>query len=148
MIRAPSYFQTFSSIFQARVDRKSNNITLTWEASCSVIDDPIGYMVTYKDTVSGRSSYVSITKTVSTALTHLFNTAKYGTDYEFSVHVDLPDARTSNTVRVKTLPLPIPEGLYSYPNMNTSVHEIAWRPPQKMPMYLKKEMEKKKITYR
>ena len=76
--------------FQARVDR-SNNITLTWEASCTVIDEPIGYMVTYEDLTSGRSSYASYPKTVNTKLTQKFDTGiKYGTEYEFSVHVDVP----------------------------------------------------------
>ena len=131
--------------FQARVDR-SNNITLSWEASCTVIDQPIGYIVTYKDMKNGKTSYASYSKTVNTQLSKEFDTGiKYGTEYEFSVSVDVPNARGSNMVRIKSIQLPVPEGLYSYPNVNTSVHEIAWRAPQKLPTYLKNG---NKIKYR
>ena len=134
---------------QALVDRWTNRITLTWDSSCTVIDQPIGYIISSKDLTTGQIFYVSISKTVSTNLRHTFDKeVKYGTEYQFSIHTDLPDAQISSLISVKTLPLPVPEALVTFPNLNESTHDIMWKTPLNLSSYLQKQMDQHKLSYR
>lgn len=131
------------------MDPTSNQIKLSWDASCSVIDQPIGYTLSAKDKITGQTSYYQISKTVSTKLRHEFNSdVKYGTEYEFTVHTDVANSQSSSQISVKTVALPTPEALVTYPMVNDSSHEIRWRAPASLSSYLQSQMTKNLISYR
>ena len=138
--------------FQSLLDRQTNNIKLSWEASCTVIDQSIGYVLHYQDMTTTRKSQIQISKTVETRLTQTFkeNSVKYGTEYQFWVETDVQNAQKSNVVSVKTLALPIPEMLTSFQNVNTSKHDIRWKAPsdQHLTPYLQKQLKNNKVSYR
>ena len=131
------------------VDRTSNTIRITWNASCSVISDAIGYQLGITDKVTGHTSYVTLSRTRNTSLTHVFDkNVKYGAEYEFTVQTDDPNAQKTQKYAVKTVPIPIPEGLNTFLDVNASTHEIAWSLPENLPTDLKNEVKRNKISYR
>ena len=124
-------------------------IRITWNASCSVINDAIGYQLGITDKTTGSTSYVNLMRTQNTSLTHVFDkNVKYGTAYQFTVQTDDPNAQKSPKYTVKTLPIPVPAGLTTFLNVNASTHEIAWNIPNKLPSYLQKKVNAQKIQYR
>ena len=131
------------------VDRTTNTIRITWSASCSVISEAIGYQLGITDKTTGSTSYIKILRTTNTSLSHVFDkNVKYGTEYEFTVQTDDPNAKKTEKYVVKTLPIPIPEGLNTFLDVNASTHEIAWSLPAKLPSYLQNEVHRKKLSYR
>ena len=74
--------------FQSQLNRSNNEIKLSWDSSCSVIDQPIGYVITYKDLTTDQGSRIMKSKTVDTKLSHTFKdtSVKYGTEYRFTVN--------------------------------------------------------------
>merc|ERR1719447_213641 len=133
---------------QATVDPSNNNIKLTWDASCSVIDQPIGYFLTSKDLTTNKSANIKYTRTVNTRLDKEISNVQFGTRIEFTVATDVQNAQSSNVVTVKSVDLPTPEALVSFPNLNTSQHEIRWQVPKKMPKYPQKQQKDHKLSYR
>ena len=122
---------------------------MNWNASCKVIDEPIGYFIKAVDKIAGKTAYNSIMKTVNNTLSHVFSqNVKYDTEYVFSVYTDAANAYQSNSVLVKSLPLPQPEAFTTFPNLNTSMHDVMWKYPKKMSSYLQKQVKNKKVTFR
>ena len=82
------YFNICLFFFQSQINRSTNEIKLSWDSSCSVIDQPIGYVVTYKDLTTDQGSRIMKSKTVDTKLSHTFKdtSVKYGTEYRFTVN--------------------------------------------------------------
>ncbi len=113
------------------------------------MDQPMGYKITCVDKTSGARAYTAISKTVKTELIHVFDDKiKYGTEYEFSVQTDVQNALASNLVSVKTMPLPQPEALVTFPDVESSSHHIKWNAPKSLPNYLQREKDANKLSYR
>ena len=139
----------FSFTFKATVDRSTNEIRITWDASCSVINEPIGYQLGIVDKTTGSTAYLAKLPTTDIHLSHIFNeNVKYGTEYEFTVQTKDANAQKSKAYTVQTLPIPVPAGLTTFLNVNASTHEIAWNVPGKLPSYLQKRVNSKKLQYR
>ena len=144
-----TFFLLISCLFQATVDRSNNVIRITWDASCSVINEAIGYQLGITDKTTGSTSYIKLNPTQNTSLTHVFDkNVKYGTAYEFTVQTDDPNAQRTPKYTVQTLPIPVPAGLTTFLNVNASTHEIAWNVPNKLPSYLQKKVNAQKVQYR
>lgn len=73
---------------------------------------------------------------------------KYGTEYDIYVMTDAANAISSKRIRVKTVPIPTPEVLTTYLDVNSSTHEIMWHPASELPNYLKAEVNAKKVNYK
>ena len=124
-------------------------IRITWDASCSVINEAIGYQLGITDKTTGSTSYIKLNPTQNTSLTHVFDkNVKYGTAYDFTVQTDDPNAQRTPKYTVQTLPIPVPAGLTTFLNVNASTHEIAWNVPNKLPSYLQKKVNAQKVQYR
>lgn len=127
---------------KARLDPSVNAITLTWSASCPNVDQAIGYQLSAKDLVSGKTTYLELAASTRSNFRHLWNSkVRYGTSYEIRVQTSTADSQSSEKVVINTVPIPMPEMLTTHIDVNSSSHVFMWQAPRNLPPYLKKDKE-------
>ena len=125
-----------------------NIITLSWTASCPIINEPIGYKVQAKDLVTNKLAEIKTLASTKSSFTHVLNkNVKLGASYQFSVATDVDQSQWSKPVSVKTNPLPTPEAVSAFINLNGSAVEVHWGQPN-LTNYLSTQKTNEKVHYK
>ena len=127
-------------------------MSISWNASCPVIDVEIGYVLEVKDLFKNYISSIKLDKTKAVNFKHPIEKGlKLGTTYEIRVKTDNPNSKWSKAVQVKTRHVPIPDAVTVYNQLvdkkakkaaATDPQEqvvVQWEKPKKLPAYLEQD---------
>ena len=129
-------------------DHSQNVITLSWSASCPIINQPIGYTIQAKDLVTKKVAETTILASTDSSFTHVLDkNVKLGTSYEFRVATVVDQSQWTKPVTVKTNPLPTPEAVSAFINLNGSAIEVHWGQPN-LTNYLSTQKTNEKVHYK
>ncbi|KAJ8687024.1 hypothetical protein QAD02_022818 [Eretmocerus hayati] len=93
-----------------RVSRgdKADVMLITWSASCSTIDEPIGYTITITEVALSKTSILSLPPTNETALKHVLRNIKLGGRFNVTVATNAEGAIPSQVVVYNAPPIAPP----------------------------------------
>ena len=128
-------------------------MSISWTASCPVIDEAIGYVLEVKDmSKTDKISRTSLSKTKDVNFNHPVDAGlKLGTTYEIRVKTDNPNSKWSKPVQVKTRHVPIPAAVTVFNQLVDNKGKkaatddpqeqvvIKWEKPKQLPDYLEKD---------
>ena len=135
----------------ARLDPSSNRISLSWEPSCEGVDPSIKYDIHIRDVKFDKETTITIMNAHGSTPTirhDLTKSVRYGAEYEIYVQTSTANSAKSNTVWVKTVPMPMPEYITAHLNVNDSTHDIIWKKEENLPPYLQNQDAQKKLKFR
>ncbi|KAK9512535.1 hypothetical protein O3M35_000936 [Rhynocoris fuscipes] len=99
---------------------------ITWSASCPVIREEVGYIISIRELVLGRNSSVTLLPTNETKRSHQIY-VYYGARYKVSVQTDADNSVPCEEVEHWAPPLPSPHQVQIVVHTNGS-HLIYWVP--------------------
>ena len=127
-------------------------MSISWNASCPVIDVEIGYVLEVKDLFKNNLSTIKLEKTKVVNFKHPIEKGlKLGTTYEIRVKTDNPNSKWSKPVQVKTRHVPIPAAVTVFNQLVDNKGKkaatdgpqeqvvIKWEKPKQLPDYLEKD---------
>ena len=98
--------------------------------------------------MTNKIAETTILASTDASFTHELNkNVKLGTSYEFRVATGVRDSQWTKPVTVKTNPLPTPEAVSAFINLNGSAIEVHWGQPN-LTNYLSTQKPNEKVHYK
>ncbi|XP_066589021.1 sortilin-related receptor-like [Prorops nasuta] len=105
---------------------KMESIIVSWDASCSTIDEPISYTISVKETTLGSNVTFTLPPTNETLMKHPFRNVKYGGRYEITVATDVKNAIPTEPVIYLAPPL-LPPRLVDVSYREDGTYYVYWQ---------------------